>query len=168
MTVRDLERLFDYSAWANAKLLQVVSQLTPEQFTQTVAGSYGSIRNTLVHMVSAEWGWIDRCGGPARGAAALEPDNYPDVATLIATLRAVEAHGRAFLATLQDEDLARVVQFTLPGRETHAMLLGGLLQHAATHGVHHRGQVALLLRMLGYVPGNVDILLYDVEQRSAI
>jgi uncharacterized damage-inducible protein DinB len=36
MTAKDLERLYDYGYWANKKLLAVVSQLTPEQFTQTV------------------------------------------------------------------------------------------------------------------------------------
>jgi uncharacterized damage-inducible protein DinB len=70
MTVKDLERLYDYGYWANAKLFAVVSGLTPAQFTQQVAGSYGSIRNTLVHTMSAEWGWVDRCGGPTRGPAS--------------------------------------------------------------------------------------------------
>jgi uncharacterized damage-inducible protein DinB len=54
MTVKDLERLYDYGYWANEKLFQAVSQLTPEEFTRTVAGSFGSIRNTLVHVMSAE------------------------------------------------------------------------------------------------------------------
>jgi uncharacterized damage-inducible protein DinB len=35
------------------------------------------------------------------------------------------------------------------------------MQHGANHGVHHRGQVALLLRALGFVPGNFDLLIYD-------
>jgi uncharacterized damage-inducible protein DinB len=42
MTVRDLERMYDYSYWANKKLFQVLSQLTAEEFTRNVAGSYGS------------------------------------------------------------------------------------------------------------------------------
>lgn len=46
MTVKDLERLYDYGYWANKKLLTAVAQLAPEQFTKTVAGSYGSVRNT--------------------------------------------------------------------------------------------------------------------------
>ena len=53
MRVKDLEELFDYSYWANDRLFEVAAQLTPEQFTKPVAGSYGSVRNTLVHVLRA-------------------------------------------------------------------------------------------------------------------
>jgi uncharacterized damage-inducible protein DinB len=159
VTVQDLEGLFDYGYWANDKVRGVLSQLTTEQFTQHVAGSYGSIRNTMVHMLSAEWGWLERCGGATRGPA-LKPQDYPTVTSLFDRWRDVEARVREFLSTLQDEDLARVVEFALGSGPRQSMALGALLHHAAIHGVHHRGQVALLLRMLGHVPGNFDILLY--------
>ena len=51
-------------------------------------------------------------------------------------------------------------EFAIGGAEKRSLPLGELMQHAATHGVHHRGQVALLLRLLGYTPGNFDILFY--------
>jgi len=164
MTVKDLERLYDYGYWANKKLFEVMSQLTSEQFTQTVAGSYGSIRNTLVHVLSAEWGWLDRCGGPERGPA-LRPDDYPTVESLLKTWGTVEGYVREFLSNLKDEDLARTVEFTNPRGEKRSGVLGALLQHGATHGVHHRGQVALLLRSLGYTPGNFDLLFYDADKQ---
>ena len=167
MTVKDLQRLYDYGYWANAKLFRVISQLTPEQFTQSVAGSYGSIRNTLVHTMSAEWGWLDRCGGFPRGPA-LKADDYPTFESVTAAWRTVEAHVREFLSTLSDADLERIVQFTVPGMEPRAIPLGALMQHAANHAVHHRGQVALLLRLLGFTPGNVDLVIYDGEMRSAV
>jgi uncharacterized damage-inducible protein DinB len=44
------------------------------------------------------------------------------------------------------------------------MPVGELLRHAANHGVHHRGQVSLLLRLLGYSPDNFDVLLYCAEK----
>jgi uncharacterized damage-inducible protein DinB len=166
MTVNDFERMYDYGYWANRKLFQVVVELTPEQFTQTVAGSYGSVRNTLVHTLSAEWGWLDRCGGFARGPA-LKPDDYPTAQSLIDTWGTVEAHLRDFLSRLTDADLGRLVEFKTGTGEKRSMVLGPLLQHAANHAVHHRGQVALLLRELGYTPGNVDLLLYDAEKRGA-
>ena len=162
MTVKDLEDFFNYCCWANKKLFEVISQLTPKQFTQPVAGSYGSVRNTLVHAMSAEWGWLDRCGGPKRGPA-LNPDDYATSESVMETWNRVEGSVREFLSKLKDEDLDRDVEFTIGGAEMRSMRLGRLMHHAALHGVHHRGQVALLLRMLGYVPGNFDILFYNAD-----
>ena len=163
MTVKDLETLYEYGNWANRKLFQVISQVTPEQFTQPVAGSYGSIRNTMVHAVSAEWGWLSRCGGRERGPA-LKPADYPTVESLMETCSNVEVYVREFLSRLKDNDLSRNVEYV--GAEKCSMPLGELMQHAANHGVHHRGQVVLLLRVLGYTPGNFDILFYHAEKRG--
>jgi uncharacterized damage-inducible protein DinB len=166
MTVKDLEKLFDYGYWANRKLLATVSELTPEQFTQPVSENHGSIRNTMVHMMSADWGWLGRCGGPERGAP-LKPDDYPTVAALVDTWNKVETSLREFLSALREEDLARTVEFTIGGAEKLMMPVGELLQHAANHGVHHRGQVSLRLRMLGYNPDDFDLLIYDAEKRRS-
>jgi uncharacterized damage-inducible protein DinB len=163
MTVKDLENLFDYGFWANRKLLEVMSQQTPEQFTQPVSGSHGAIRNTMVHVLSAEWGWLSGCGGPERGAP-LNPTDFPTVASVVDTWNKVERWLREFLSTLRDEDLARNVEFVIGGSEKRSMPLGELLQHAANHGVHHRGQVSLLLRLQGYNPDNFDILFYYAEK----
>jgi uncharacterized damage-inducible protein DinB len=167
LTVADLQRLYDYGYWANRKLLGAIAQLTPGQFVQPVAGSYGSIRNTLVHVLSAEWGWLDRCGGASRGPA-LVPDDYPTVQSVLDRWGHVEAAVRDFLARLDDGDLARVVEFANAREERRSMPLGELMQHAANHGVHHRGQVALLLRMLDVTPGNIDLLIYDAGQRGTV
>lgn len=65
----------------------------------------------------------------------------------------------------KDEDLTRDIEFAIGGGPKHSVPLGDLMRHAAD-AVHHRGQVALLLRPLGYVPGNFDLLLYVGEKRS--
>jgi uncharacterized damage-inducible protein DinB len=159
MTVKDIEVLFEYGFWADKKLFEVLFQLTAEEFTQQVAGSYGSVRNTMVHILSAEWGWLDRSGGHSRGPA-LNAADYPTLASVVDRWQQVEGYVRHFLSTLRDEDLNRMVEFAIGGGPMQAMRLGDILHHAAIHGVHHRGQVALLLRLLGYPPGNFDILLY--------
>lgn len=166
MRVSDLERLYDYHYWANKRLLGVVAWLTPEQFTRRVSGSYGSIRNTLVHVLSAEWGWLGRCGGPERGER-LNPGDYPTVDSLTQAWMRVEGYMRDFLSRLEDEALGRNVEFALGEGRKQSAPLGDLMLHAAVHAVHHRGQVALLLRTLGFVPGNFDLLIYVGDTRGA-
>jgi uncharacterized damage-inducible protein DinB len=78
----------------------------------------------------------------------------------------VEMYFREFLSKLKDEDLARSVEYRNDRAENFSMPLGELMQHTANHGAHHRGQVALLLRLLGYAPGNFDILVYYADKRG--
>jgi len=165
MTVADLVRLYDYGYWANARLFRILLELTSDEFTRDVAVGYGSVRNTLVHAMSAEWGWLDRCGGHARGPA-LKPADYPSPTVLAEAWRVVESHVRSFLSGLTDADLARTVEFTNPRGEKRQVVLGEVLQHGANHAVHHRGQVSLMLRQLGHPPGNIDLLFYDAEKRG--
>ena len=108
----------------------------------------------MVHILSAEWGWLDRCGGTARGAA-LSATDYPTLKQLFDQWHQVEGYVREYLSTLRNEDLSRVVEFAFGAGPKHAMPLGELMHHAAIHGIHHRGQVALLLRALGYVPATL-------------
>ena len=163
MTVDDLKRRYDYGYWANERIFTIIARLTAAEFVESVAGGWGSIRNTLVHTMSAEWGWIDRCGGPTRGPA-LKPEDFPTAESLIRQWRVVEAHVRQFLRRLRDDDLRRPIEFDLPQTGKRTLTLADLLAHGANHAVHHRGQVALLLRMLGHAPGNFDLLFYDAER----
>lgn len=165
MTIAAVLRQYDYGYWANRRLFTIIGQLTVDEFTRPVAGSLGSIRNTLVHMMSTEWGWLERCGGPVRGAEFVAAQ-YPTLEAVVEAWAAIEAMVRAFLASCSEDDLAREVAYPNSAGEVRMMILGQLLQHAANHGVHHRGQVALLIRALGHTPGNVDLLFYDAEQRG--
>ncbi|HUR19906.1 MAG TPA: DinB family protein [Vicinamibacterales bacterium] len=165
MTATDLKTLFDYGYWANRTLFDAVGRLTADEFTQPVAGSYGSVRNTLVHTLSAEAGWLDRCGGPKRGPR-LDPSDYPTFDSVQQAWTRVEGQVREFLATLSDADLARRIEYSFNPAHTNSGTIGELMHHAANHAVHHRGQVALLLRMLGHAPGDFDLLFYYARPRQ--
>jgi len=116
-----------------------------------------------VHMMSAEGGCLERCGGPKRGAP-LKPEEFPTLESITRYWTQQESRLRTFLSGLSDDALARRFEFTVPIFSfTRVMSVGAVLHHAAIHSVHHRGQVMLLLRALGHVPTDVDMLLYYAE-----
>lgn len=165
MTADSLRLLFDYHAWANARLLTVVGALSEEEFTRDVAGGWGSVRDTLVHTLSTERGWLERCGGPERGPR-LDPADYATPEALRAEWAEAEALLCAFVDGLEDEDLDREAAYAGAGGARRSMPVGELLQHVAVHAVHHRGGVAVLLRELGYAPPAMDLLFYHAERRG--
>ena len=78
----------------------------------------------------------------------------------------MEGYGRDFLPKLTDADLSRVVQFSFAGSESYSMTVAQILRHAAIHSVHHRGQAALLCRMLGHAPGSFDALFFSADDAA--
>ncbi|MEW6207678.1 MAG: DinB family protein [Acidobacteriota bacterium] len=165
MTVKDLETIYDYGYWANRKLFEVIGQLTSEEFTREMGGEGKSIRSALVHILSAEWGWLARCGGPERGER-LNPEDFPSLDSIKELWSEVESHVRAFLSSLKDEDLERTVEYWVEAGKGGALPLGALMRHAANHGVHHRGQITQMLRLMGRSSGNIDLLFYEGETRG--
>ena len=59
----DLERiraLYDFNCWANGRVLEAAEKLSPEQLTKDLKNSFPSVRDTLVHIMAAEWIWLER------------------------------------------------------------------------------------------------------------
>jgi uncharacterized damage-inducible protein DinB len=55
MLVEYFKTLYDYNYWANAKILEVAEQVDETQFIKETKDGYGSLRGTLVHILSTEW-----------------------------------------------------------------------------------------------------------------
>ena len=71
MTKHDIQLLYEYDRWANNRILQAVSKLTAEQFTRDLGGGFRSVRDTLVHIVGGEWGWLTYWREPSPSSALL-------------------------------------------------------------------------------------------------
>jgi len=90
----------------------------------------------------------------------LNPDDFPTLGSIKETWDRIEQADREFLASLTDDDLERMVVYPNERGEARSLPLGELMEHAANHNVHHRGQVSMMLRMMGHAPADVDLLMY--------
>ena len=58
-----LRELFAYNYWARDRQLEACAALSPEQFERPLGNSFSSMRDTLAHLVGAEWVWLERLRG---------------------------------------------------------------------------------------------------------
>ena len=58
-----LRELFAYNYWARDRQLEACAALTQEQFQRPLGNSFSSLRDTLAHLVGAEWVWLERWRG---------------------------------------------------------------------------------------------------------
>jgi uncharacterized damage-inducible protein DinB len=166
MNKRDIEYLYEYNRWANARILDAVSKITPEQFARDLQSSHRSVRDTLAHILAAEWIWLERWKGTSPGAL-LNPTDFPTIESLGTRWAEVEADYAEFINGLTDEVLGEVISYRNTRGEEWAYPLGNMLQHVMNHSTYHRGQVTTLLRQLGAEAQPVDLLVFmDVKARQ--
>jgi uncharacterized damage-inducible protein DinB len=166
VTLDDLKTLLDFHYWARDRVLDAAAGLTSEQFRRDLGGSFKSVRDTLVHLYSADWGWYQLWHGVS---AAEMPsfDQFPDVDTVRNAWTAQESKMRAFLNSLADADANRVIEYPLPNGATGSFPIGQMVQHVVNHGTYHRGQLTTMFRQLGVEPPTgTDLIRYYREQSS--
>ena len=146
-------------------MLESISRLTHEQLTRDLGASHRSIRDTLVHILHWEWGWLQRWT-PAPQSRTFSAETLPDVAALKAGVRIVESAQAELLESLTDERLADMVGYVNSRGETWAYPLWQQLYHVVNHSSHHRGQVVSMIRQLGCEPATTDFLAFQDELAS--
>ena len=164
MTHHDIETLIDYTYWARDRVLESVSALTAEQYAQPIQSSFPSIRETLVHLYSAEWVWYSRWQGESP-MAPISAADYPDLASLIGAWRALEAKIRAYIGGFDDTSIQDVIAYKMMNGQAAQSAVWEMVQHVVNHGTYHRGQVATMLRQLGAKPISTDLIAFHRERQ---
>src|SRR5438094_6708132 len=140
MTLQDLRSLLEYHYWARDRMLAALEALTPEQYTRDLGSSFRSIRDTAVHVYAAEWAWHSRWQGQSP-TALLGSDAFADLGALREAWSAHEVKMRAFLDTVGEAGLDRVIEYKLLSGEPGASPFWQMLQHVVNHASYHRGQI---------------------------
>lgn len=147
-----LAALYEHNLWANQIMLKKCAELTDEQLDSTTTGTYGTIRDTLLHLVGAEERYVTTLtGGPLLPLREQEP--FPSFEELIS---ANAASGKS-LIDIANEAVPGV---TLRGKRRN----GGSYEYANTvvltqainHATEHRAHINSVLTSLGVEPPDLD------------
>jgi uncharacterized damage-inducible protein DinB len=164
MTADLLRTFYDYDGWATAKLLDAAEDGTTDEWMAGGGTGLRSLRDTFVHMLTAQKRFISWCDGSLPYAEAraqtLDPAAYPTVADVRRTAEELRRRWEIFTRGLSDADAAAPLTYRTPRGEELSQPLWELMLHVANHGTQHRAEIAAMLSASGRSPGDLDFIVY--------
>ena len=148
-----LHDLARHNAWATVQVLVFCRGLDEAALEATVPGTYGTIIETLRHMIDAEASYLFRLTGtwpahPWRGDDAVGLDVLAERAAVLATTL------ERFLTG--DWDSERLGEARGDEGEVFAVPAGVFLTQVLHHANEHRAHVCTILGALGHEPPDVS------------
>lgn len=144
-----LEKLFEHNNWANQKIIEACYALTDEQLdTEPHSITKGTIRRTLVHLVSSQYGYLrtltlpleERLDAPSVAFSELE--------------ESARMSGEGLLALASGE--RKPLKSQLQTRDGHNVEPWVLMVQIINHATEHREQIKSMLSALGVTPPDID------------
>jgi uncharacterized damage-inducible protein DinB len=164
MDIAIIRTLYDYTYWANRKLWDCVEALTEEQFIRAADHSIGSVKDQVVHMMSAEYIWFSRLRGVSPDSM-LTPEHFPDRAAIRARWDRVESDVRAYLAALTDDSARDVLRYQRTDGTPLETPVWVILYQVVNHATDHRAQIMALIHSMGGPTFAQDFMFFMRERR---
>ena len=149
-----LPDFFKYNLWANLRLLDACEHLSDAQLDATINGTFGSVRETLMHLFAAEEGYVRSFTGTTPTPPLNELTTFPGLDEL---RQRAERSGRAD-HNCGARDLSQILH--LDGGTYDAPAIIVVIQ-AINHAIDHRSQIATLLSQQGIEPPDLDGWAYN-------
>jgi uncharacterized damage-inducible protein DinB len=155
-------QLLLYTLWADRAALAAIRPVRSEDLSRDAGVSFGSVLGTLVHILGSERLWLSRFTGQTAPSLPSVED-FPNFLSLAVAWEETAAEMEFFLASFTEDQLAAEITWTSTEGVTYSAPLWQPVTHMVNHATYHRGQVASLLRQLGYQPPTTDMIWYFLK-----
>jgi uncharacterized damage-inducible protein DinB len=147
-----LDDAFAHHVWATVTLIDACLPLTPAQLATSVPGTYGSIIQTLRHLVDGDGFYLYGLTGDRGHGIDTE---RMDLRELQSAIKTNSAAWSQLLAQTPDPD-GITLELDDDGFERRATT-GIRFAQALHHGTDHRSQICTALTNLGLEPPIIDV-----------
>ena len=150
-----------YDRWQNQSLIAAAENMSDEERWQKRGAFFGSIAETLNHILWDHRVWLARqMGDKATADEVGERHPYTDAPSDWSEYKlervALDHEIRKWCDELEDADLTREVEWARGSTLVRTYFWFNLL-HMFNHATHHRGQVHAMLTGAGIDPGSTDL-----------
>ena len=147
-----------YNRWMNDRVYALCEGLDEAERTRDLGAFFGSVHNTLDHILWADEALLVRLGDELRTIERYSPPMIADFTMLSKRRREVDQSITDWARSVDDDAIQEPYQFVsvLYGR-SRVMPRYVLAMHLFNHQAHHRGQLTTLLSQLGHDVGITDL-----------
>jgi len=144
-----LVKLFEHNNWANLQIIQACSALSDEQLdAEPQSVTKGTIRRTLVHLVSSQQSYLRTLTLPLEGRLNAVTVEYAELQ------QSVRMSGEGLLALARGEQNPPKTQ--LQTKDGFFVEPWVLMVQIINHATEHREQINSMLSALGVTPPDLD------------
>ena len=155
-----LETLYRHHLWANLQLLEACATLSDEQLQTSAVGGFGSIDDTLQHLVTSDEAYIYRI---RTGNPMQRPENRPRL-TMAEMMASVQASGEGLIEWASKVEAADGVEIQWKDGQVVHVPKAIILTQAINHAIEHRAQIMAILTQLGIEPPELSGWVYFEAQ----
>ncbi len=138
-----------FSHWKQVRggLLHTIDLFREDELLFLPCEKSRTVGGTLLHIADAEEGWFRYAVTKELEAwpSQFTLENYPNREAIKKALTDVHKLTEEYLDTLEESDMDRIIH--MPWDEKFH--LGWILWHVLEHEIHHRGELSLVLGLLG-------------------
>ena len=131
-----LRQIWDHNNWANRRLIEACKDLDEDILNATVEGTYGTVKDTLFHIVASQEGYAALLANKPREERAFTwEDPFPGFDRLI---EVSDSSGET-LARMAEEAADTEFQRPFGGRDwaiSGKVVLTQMINHATEHRAH--------------------------------
>jgi uncharacterized damage-inducible protein DinB len=141
-----LNRLFSHWDQIHADTLAILDKFSEEELIRTAYKGGMPVGHIALHIADAEEGWFRLIATQERSEWPSDfiLENYPTREAIKTLLSEVHAKTMAYLETQTTKDLEKVVE-----APWGKFSLRFIIWHVIEHEIHHRGELSLILGILG-------------------
>ena len=153
-----------FNAWVNKRVYGCVAGLSDADYRKDRKAYFGSIHNTLNHLLVVDRTWTSRIRSVDHGIESLDQILYDDFAALRAAREAEDAALIELVDGLSDEELRSPVSYRfMTGDGRHSSRRDHILITLFNHQTHHRGQIHAMLTQQDIDPPPLDVIVFLEE-----
>ncbi len=159
--IDDFVRRSQFMQWGDERIMAAAKQVVDAEYYRDRGISFGSLHKLLVHMMGAQWIWLERWKGNSP-PKLLGAEDYPTRDGIDKYWPGLHRDFITFIQAQWEPDIHRPIQYKNSRGQEFIMRLSELIYHALDHGTYHRGQANTLIKLAGGTPVSVNYFEYSL------